>query len=686
MIMQRFASSCPISPAWMAAREAKLKRIAAFCAAIVAISLLPANAAPASTDWPTYGRDPGGMRYSPLEQITRENVSSLKPAWVYHMKPSNAVVDANGPGGLSFPGARPPGAPNNDSADAAQRLADGASPSRWGRNNRFAPSEATPLVVGGMMYLTTSYHSVVALSPETGTTIWNYEVAGPGQPSIRGVEYWPGDKQSPPELLFGTRDGRLFALNAKTGMPIISFGNNGVVDLRTPEIMNGYTKAIYGLTSPPIVYRDLVITGVANQEFPALGSYGDVRAWNVKTGKLVWTFHSVARPGEYGHDTWAGDSWKNRSGVNVWGFMTVDAKRGIVYMPFGAPSWDRYGGDRLGKNLFSDSIVAADANTGKMLWHFQVVHHDIWDFDPEAPPVLMDVQRGKQTIPAVAIVSKSALLFILNRVTGKPIDPIVERPVPPSDVPGEKAWPTQPFPTATPPLARQTMTEADIATVTPELEAYCKKLVADNHIRLGGPYLPTGFNTSTVNFPGTLGGGNWGGGSFDPKLGYLFVNTHDMGQIQSLVATPGQALPFGHGQPFGRFMDPSSHMMCQQPPWGQLSAVNVNTGKLVWQVPLGITESLPPEKQNTGRPNMGGSIVTATGLVFIGATDDSRFRAFDATTGKELWAVKLEASAHATPITYEGSDGKQYVVITSTGGGFLDSPLTSDTVTAFTLP
>ncbi|MDE2135261.1 MAG: pyrroloquinoline quinone-dependent dehydrogenase [Alphaproteobacteria bacterium] len=670
----------------MAAREAELKRIVVFCAGLAAVSLLPANAASASTDWPTYGHDPGGMRYSPLRQITRDNVSSLKPAWVYHMKPADAVVDANGPGGLSFPGATPPGGANNESADAAQRRAEGVGPSRWGGNNRFAPSEATPLVVGGTMYLTTPYHRVVALSPQTGAQIWSYEVAGPGQPSIRGVEYWPGDKQSPPEILFGTRDGRLIALDAKTGAPIASFGDKGVVNLRTPEIMNDYPKAIYGLTSPPIVYRDLVITGVANQEFPALGSYGDVRAWNVKTGKLVWTFHSVARPGEYGHDTWAGDSWKNRSGVNVWGFMTVDAKRGIVYMPFGAPSWDRYGGDRLGKNLFSDSIVAADANTGKMLWHFQVVRHDIWDFDTEAPPVLIDVQRGKKTIPAVAVVSKSALLFILNRVTGKPIYPVVERPVPPSDVPGEQAWPTQPFPVVTPPLARQTMTVADIATVTPELETYCRKLIEDNQLLLGGPYLPTGFNRSTVNFPGTQGGANWGGGSFDPKLGYLFVNSNDMGQIQSRVSTPGQALPFGQGRPFGRFMDPTSRMMCQQPPWGRLSAVDVNTGKLVWQVPLGVTDSLPAEKQATGRPNLGGSIVTASGLVFIGATDDSRFRAFDADTGKELWTAKLEASAHATPITYEGPDGKQYVVITSTGGGFLESPLTSDTVTAFTLP
>ncbi len=658
-----------------------MKQIITLCATFAILSLSAASAGTSSADWPTYGHDKGGMRYSPLRQITPENVSGLKPAWVYHMKPANAVVDGNGPGGLSFPGMKRP-----ESADAAQRRAEGVGPSRWSGTNRFAPSEATPLVVGGMMYLTTPYHSVVALAPDTGAQIWKYDVAGPGQPSIRGVEYWPGDKQSPPEILFGTRDGRLIALDAKTGKPIATFGDNGVLNLKTPAVMNDHPNAIYGMTSPPLVYRDLVITGVANQEYPALGSYGDVRAWNVKTGKLVWTFHSVARPGEFGHNTWAGDSWKDRSGVNVWGFMTVDVKRGIVYMPFGAPSWDRYGGDRLGKNLFSDSIVAADAKTGKMLWYYQVVHHDIWDFDTEAPPLLMTVHQGKRAIPAVAIVSKSALLFILNRVTGKPIYPVVERPVPPSDVPGEKAWPTQPFPTVTPPLARETMTDADIATVTPELEAYCKKMVADDHIVFGGPYLPTHLNTSTVNWPGTQGGANWGGGSFDPELGYMFVNTNDLGQIQSLVPTPGGVLPYGHGQPFDRFKDPNNNMMCQQPPWGRLSAVDVNTGKLVWQVPLGVTDSLPPGTRDTGRPNLGGSIVTASGLVFIGATDDSRFRAFDAATGKVLWTAKLEASAHATPITYEGSDGKQYVAIVSTGGGFLESPLTSDTVTAFALP
>ena len=625
-------------------------------------------------DWPTYGHDSGGARFSPLTQITPENVATLKPAWTYGLRPATPP---------------PPTAPS--AQEAAQRAAEGLGPPPGAppgrrRGPRPASSEATPLVVDGLMYLTTPYRKVVALDAQTGKEVWVYDIATPGQPSLRGVEYWPGDMADPPRIVFATRDGFLIALDAKTGKAAAGFGKDGVVDLKTPEILNGYPEASYGLTSPPLVYKNLVITGAGTQEAPAKGAAGDIRAWDVRTGKLAWTFHSVPRPGELGHDTWESDSWKGRSGVNVWGFMTVDEKRGIVYMPFGAPTWDRYGGDRKGSNLFSSSIVAADAKTGKYLWHFQLVHHDIWDFDAEAPPTLLDVKTGGKTIPAVAVVSKVGLLFLLDRITGKPIYGVEERPVPASDMPGEQAWPTQPFPIKPAPFARQSFALEDIATLTPEHEAWCRALVLDNHMKLGGPYLPTGYGAPTVQFPGYQGGANWGGGSFDPALGYYFVNANNFGQIaQNAVNAEGGAST-APNPVLGRFQQPETKLPCQKPPWGTLTAINVNTGEIAWQKPLGVSDQLPEAIARTGRPNVGGSIATASGVVFIGATDDSRFRAFSAKTGDELWTYRLGASGHATPITYRGKDGRQYVAIVATGGSFLDSPTTAAAVEVFALP
>jgi quinoprotein glucose dehydrogenase len=408
----------------------------------------------------------------------------------------------------------------------------------------------------------------------------------------------------------------------------------------------------------------------------------------------------VPRAGEKFVETWAGESWKNRSGVNVWGFITVDATRGIVYMPFGAPSVDQYGGDREGDNLFGTSLVAADANTGKYLWHFQIVHHDIWDADLSAAPVLIDVRQGNRTVPAVAVISKVGLLFILDRVTGKPLYGVEERPVPQSEVPLERTAKTQPFPLKPPPLSRMSMSPADVATVTPELEAACRKLIEG--MQLGGPYLPVTYNKLRVQFPGNHGGVNWGGMSYNPQLGYLFVNTNELGQISGLKDRDASSTEPARADGQGNRVDPNGpyvgfpgggrfsirgtdtqQLPCQQPPWGRLTAVNVHTGEFVWRATLGLTESFPADKQNTGRPGNGGTIATAGGLVFVAATDDGRFRAFDAKTGKELWTFKLPAAAQATPMTYEARDGKQYVVITATGGGFFGNPVTDDSVIAF---
>ncbi|HXJ43302.1 MAG TPA: PQQ-binding-like beta-propeller repeat protein, partial [Bryobacteraceae bacterium] len=594
-------------------------------------------------------------------------------------------------------------APVGDNPEPAGPGAPGGRAGGRGRGfnaNGLRPSGATPLVIDGIMYIATPYSRVVAVDPTNGHELWAYQLPS-GSPSTRGVEYFAGNGKTTPQIVFGSNDGKLYSLNAKTGKPNMAFGDNGIVNLNTQEILRGLPGRD-ALSMPPIVYKSLVITGGMTQENPPLGPAGDVRAWDMNTGKLVWTFKSIPSEGEKYNDTWAKDSWKNRTGVNVWGFITVDAQRGIVYMPFGAPSVDQYGGDRAGDNLFSTSLVAADANTGKYLWHFQVVHHDIWDADMVGAPAFIDVRQGNKTIPAVAAINKVGLLFILDRVTGKPLYGVEERPVPQSKVPLERTSKTQPFPRKPQPLSRMAMTEKDIATVTPEIEAGCRKLLEG--LEMGGPYLPVSYNKLGVRFPGNHGGVNWGGTSFSPQLGYLFINANDLGQISGVKdhdPKTGPAMGAGQGNRVdpggvyegipggGRFSlrngDSPQQLPCQQPPWGTLTAVNVATGEFAWRVPLGVTDSLPADKQNTGRPGNGGTIATAGGLVFVGATDDARFRAFDAKTGKELWTVKLPGAAEATPMTYQGKDGKQYVVITATGGGFFNNPVTSDSVMAFAL-
>jgi len=657
-------------------------------------------------EWPTFGHDSGGMRFSPLTQINTSNVDKLTVAWTYHMKQEGDTAGGGrgpgGPGGRR-PGGGPPvggGAPGAGGGDqsVAQAAAEGIGPPRVATG--FAFAEVTPLVIHGVMYICTPYGRVTALDPTTGKEIWSYKLPS-GEPATRGVEYFPGDKQTPELIVVGTSDGKLFTLDPKTGALNKNFGVDGFVDLNTPEITHGLPDVSDGVSSPPIMYNNLIILGGKTTESGGPGPAGDVRAFDIHTGKLAWTFHAIPQPGEPNYGGWVGDSAKERSGVNVWGLITVDAKRGIAYLPFGAPSGDAFGGDRPGDNLYGSSIVAVNAATGKYLWHFQLVHHDIWDFDTETPPLLMDVKKDGKVIPAVAVIEKDSLLYLLDRTNGKPIYGVEERPVPQSQVPQEKTSPTQPFPVKPEPLGRQTMTMADIATVTPELEAICRKLVADNHLELGGPFLPETYNHVRVNFPSEIGGVNWPGGTFNPQLGYYYINVMNLGQMQGykdpasgpvkddIAGTNkffGRAGPYASLRPGGRFKDNASNMPCQQPPWGELVAVNVNTGDIAWKVPLGITESLPVDKRKTGRPGIGGPIATAGGLVFIGAVDDNRFRAFDAKTGKELWAAKLDAAAGSVPSTYEGKDGRQYVVVTSAGNSFAAEPATSDAITAFALP
>ncbi|MET0497131.1 MAG: pyrroloquinoline quinone-dependent dehydrogenase [Steroidobacteraceae bacterium] len=623
--------------------------------AAVALSIAACSSVPSSAEWPTYHHDGGGTRFSPLKQITPANVANLQSAWTYHMRPAGATNTA-----VSDTGDGPPV-----------------------RTGRLSASEATPLVVDGRMFISTPYGRVVALDSDNGRELWVYELPNHDQPATRGVEYWPGMADAPPAIFFGTRSGKLIGLSAATGKPINGFGQGGVLDMKTEEVMNGFPRAPLGMSSPPLTYKNLVITGSRVQEMPTLGAAGDVRAWDARTGQLVWTFHTVPRPGEVGHESWEGDSWKNRSGVNVWTSLVLDEARGIVYLPVGAPTFDRWGGDRKGANLFSDSIVAVEAATGKYLWHFQTVHHDIWDLDLPAA-TLVDVKKDGRTVPAIAIMNKTAMLFLLDRVTGKPLYEVKEVPVPmDTDIPDESPWPTQPMPVTPPPLARTEFKMSDLANLTPEHRAFCEQLIKDKNIVESSFFQPLRGDAAVASFPGSLGGIDWGGGAFDPQLGYFIVNTNDLASPQQLAKRPDGSWGLKDGYVY--FWNQEARLPCQQPPWGSLYAVDVNTGKIAWRSTLGVSDNLPEAVRNTGRVSAGGPIVTASGLTFIGATDDSRIRAFDSRTGAELWTFKLPASIYGTPITYRGKGGKQFVAAVITGG-FTGAPVDSDTVTAFSLP
>jgi quinoprotein glucose dehydrogenase len=604
-------------------------------------------------DWQDYGRDGSNARFSPLTEITPANVAKLHQAWVYHMRPEGFKAE-------TFPGL--PEA-------MRKRFATG-----------YAPSEATPLVVKGVMYIPTPYSRVVALDAATGHELWAYTMPPRDQAGTRGVAYWPGGKGVGPRIVFGTRAGKLIALDAATGKPAADFGTNGIVDMKTPEVMNGNRGAPLGMSSPPTIYRDLIITGSRVQEMPVKGASGDVRAWDARTGKLVWTFHSVPQPGEYGHDTWEGDSWKQRSGNNVWTTVIVDDKRGIAYLPFGAPTFDRWGGDRHGANLFANSIVAVDAKTGKYLWHFQTVHHDIWDVDlPVA--TLIDVRRDGRVIPAIAVMNKTAIMFILNRVTGKPVYDVREVPVPTdTDVPGEQPWPTQPMPASPPPLARLTYSADEINDLTPTMKTVCQKLTDDLHVVPAKMFQPPRADSAVNFFPSSLGGVDWGGGSFDSRTGLYVINVNALASPQQLAQQPDGSWGMKAGYQY--FQDQETGNPCQKPPWGELVAVDVNKGRIAWRRPLGDNDD--PAFKDAGRISAGGPITTAAGVTFIGATTDNKFRAFDTKTGKLLWEATLPASNYGTPMTYRDRSGRQLVGVVATGG-FSGSPPISDAVVAFSL-
>jgi quinoprotein glucose dehydrogenase len=668
------------------------------------------------TGWAAYGGTAGQVRYSSLRQIDRSNVKQVQEAWRY---------DTGETGGL----------------------------------------QTQPIVADGVLYANTPSHKAFALDAATGAHLWTFDSGLESRGANRGLTYWRSGED---RRVFTAVDQYLYALDARTGKPIAAFGAGGRLDLRSDLGRDPATQSVR-LTSPGIVYRDLlIIGGRVSEGLPA--SPGDIRAYDARSGRLRWAFHTIPHPGETGYDSWLKESWTYNGGSNNWAGMTLDEARGILYVPTGSASADFYAANRLGDNLFSTCLIALNAATGERLWHFQVVRHDIWDRDLPSPPSLVTVRQNGRTIDAVAQTTKHGFIFLFDRVTGQSLFPIEYRKFPSSDVPGEVAAETQPIPLKPRPFARQQLTADMLTTRTPAAHAWA---VAElQKYRNGGLFVPLAVGTQTIVFPGFDGGAEWGGSAVDPETGWLYVNANDLAwsgslapnepavnargvyqqqcsachrddfagtppQIPSLIGVgarhsraeladvirkgagrmPGfpnlsanavNALveymvtgrvgaPDEQGAPpdspaflkyrftgYRKFLDPDGYPAVS-PPWGTLAAVNLNTGDYAWQIPLGeYPELVAQGLRNTGSENYGGPIVTAGGLVFIGATSfDRKFRAFDKTTGDLLWETMLPFSGNATPATYE-RNGRQFVVIAA-GGGKSKGP-SGGVYVAFALP
>jgi quinoprotein glucose dehydrogenase len=592
----------------------------AACAGIMIAGIASAiGAKTAGTPSASTTLDPGHARYSTLTQITPKNVTDLKPVWVY---------------------------------DTGQR----------GRG-----WQVSPLVVDGVMYISQP-GGAAALDPETGKAIWKFAPTNLGRPGRdRGVAYWPGDATHAPRVIYTISD-RMYALDAATGQPIADFGAKGMINLRD-EVADKYPNASYSISSPAGIYKNLAIIAPSTQEFGSKGPSGDPRAFDILTGKQVWRFHTVPQPGEPHSDSWGPNGWVDRAGPSAWAGVTVDPATGMAFLPIGNPD-DSYNGiDRPGNNYYANSIVALDAATGKLKWFFQMTHHDINDTDASMAPSLIDIHKDGKVIPALVEVPKSGLAFILDRRTGKPVFGVEERPVPQSDLPGEHSSATQPFPVKPEPLVRTTISRDDLTTVSQSAHDYCVAEWDRMQMHSGGIYTPVSTKGTTVFMPGTSGGGNWGGVSTDPTRGYFFVNISDRPTYSRMA--PDGAGGYRLQDAYQIFSDDKG-WPCINPPWGELIAVNANTGDIAWRTPLGTADAYGGK--NTGTTTMGGSAVTASGLIFIGATIDSRFHAFDSHTGKELWHTMLPAPGVATPLVYRGKSGREYVAIASGGPGTVQVP------------
>ncbi len=619
---------------------------------------------PAPTEWPAYGRDAGGSRYAPISQIDRTNVDQLEVAWTYNT-----------------------GEPADDDRSF----------------------EATPILVDGTLYLSTPLGKIIALDPVTGAERWTFDArvspdAGFGDFTSRGVSSWrdPQATAGAPcarRIIAATVDGRLLALDARDGTPCTAFGKEGVVSLRDGLRNAPFEFSEYEVTSPPAIVNGLIISGSAvadNNRYDAAS--GEVRAYDARTGRLVWTWDPVPQdPFETAYGTWQGDSAHRTGAANTWSVIAADPARDLVFVPTSAPSPDYFGGRRLGRNDYANSIVALRASTGEVVWHFQTVHHDLWDYDNASPPALVDVTIDGRTRPAVLQATKTGMLFVLDRETGEPLVPVEERPVPRSDVAGEDAWPTQPF-SAIPPLSPHVRTAADAFGITPESRAACAATIAA--LRNDGIFTPPSLK-GTLAMPSNIGGAHWGGVAWDEERGIAVVPVNTMAAFVRLVPAEGTDLDslrressrLDHqvnrlrGTPFYQvrgLLFGADGVPCTPPPFGSLVGVDVAAREIVWSTPLGDPGVDNPGFDGLGSPNLGGAIVTAGGLAFIAATLDQRIRAFDVETGRELWSAALPAGGKATPMTYVGADGQQYVVVAAGGDG--DRFGSSDAVVAFALP
>jgi len=668
------------------------------------------------TDWPNYGGGPNGIRYSSLSQINRANVGKLQVAWTYDC--------GEGAGG----------------------------------------TEAQPLVVGQVLYGVTPNHNVVALDAATGAQIWKFVSGIVGRGPNRGLTYW---REGNERRIFAAVTQYVYALDASTGKPIQSFGTNGRIDLREGVGRDPAKQSIV-LTTPGVIYKNLLIVGGRVSEgLPC--TPGDIRAYDVRTGEMRWAFHTIPHPGEFGYKTWPRLAWKVSGSANNWAGMTVDSDSGIVFVPTGSAASDFYGADRIGSDLFANSLVALDASTGKRIWHFQAVKHDIWDRDFPSPPALVRVKRGRTWIDAVAQTTKTGHVYVFERKNGRPLFPIKYRNYPPSSVPGEVASETQPLPTKPAPFARQELTEEILTNRTPEAHEW-----ALDHFREyygGTPFVPFRVDRETLIFPGFDGGAEWGGPAFDPETGLLYVNANEMAwtshltknetvksarqlylrncgnchgdamagsppqlpkllnmdpkwnkaAIFRLVRQGAGRMPSfpnlsdtdlnavvdyvltGESKPlqadeeaavaqdyrftgYRKFLDPDGYPAIA-PPWGTLSAINLNTGDFAWQIPLGEYPELAENgMKDTGSENYGGPAVTAGGLVFIAATNyDRKLRSFDKSTGKRLWETTLPFSANATPAVYM-ADGRQFVVVCCEGSKGRPKDPKGGTYIAYALP
>ena len=598
----------------------------------------------AQSDWPGVGNDPGGSKYSTLTQITPANVNKLTQAWTY---------DTGDPAG-GFRG--------------------------W---------EITPIVVGNTMYFPTTGKKIVALNASNGKEVWKVDLTTLGVKSSGakyGVSYWPGDSKARPRIVVATDDGFLIQLDAKTGELFKGVGKAGLIDLKvgmTEKYGGGYTPG-----ATPAIYKNLAIFSPTTGEQGRYGIAGDVRAFDLTTGKQVWGFHTVPQPGDPNFGTWGDEGWQDRRGPGSWVPMTVDVPNGIVYIALGNATDQNFGGSRPGKDLYACSVVALDAATGKMRWYFQATHHDIYDWDMNAPPTLIDVKKDGKVIPAIAQSTKLGQLFILNRLTGDPVFGVEERPVPQSDAPGEQSSATQPYPIKPAPISRVSMTREEVSKISPETMKNCQTQY-DKAVQ-EGPNTPYLMVPSLV-FPSSEGGGSWSGASWDPKDGLILVNTRSLGTMGQLQPTKSSNILDSYAKRKIPFDDAEGYP-CSAPPWGELMAIDANTADYVWRVPLGEYSDLSKRGVPvTGTPNAGGPIITASGVIFIGATSDKMFRAYDVKTGKVIWSTELSNNSVDTPLTYSGTSGKQYVaaVVSSGLDNFnhpkVDSPGT-DKIVAFALP